>query len=253
MNQENTSLKNKINEIQKENYEENILLKNQINAIKKENLEENILLKKHINETKEEMISGDALLKNEINETKKEMFRDNTLLKKQINETKEEMSKGNALLNNEINEAKEDMISGNALLKNQINGVRQEFLDENTLLKSHINEIKEENKELKKHSHKAIKIQSGEYYADFFDLDEYHYMYEGTDYRSYKYYITFNEKYENVPNVMVSISQLDTDSETNLRIDVSAENIDTSGFYCTIMTWHNTKIYRVKVSWISFG
>ena len=51
---------------------------------------------------------------------------------------------------------------------------------------------------------------------------------------------------------MVSLSLLDTEKNTNLRINVYAEHIDTSGFDLRIATWHDTKLYRITATWIAF-
>ena len=99
-----------------------------------------------------------------------------------------------------------------------------------------------------------MNIQSGEYYGDFYTYDNnYKYMMYSNGERTVTIHIYFDKKYENAPKVMVSLSLLDTERDTNLRISVFPEHIDTSGFDLTIYTWDNTKIFRVKAIWISFN
>jgi len=136
---------------------------------------------------------------------------------------------------------------------NKLKEMEDKLFEENTSLKRQINEIKEENKKLKEQiSQKDIKIQSGEYLATFFFDNKNNYMYNSTGTRSFTQRIYFNEVYEKIPNVMVSINGLDSDKDRNLRINVFAEHIDTSGFNLKIITWDNTALYRVKSSWIAF-
>ena len=78
-------------------------------------------------------------------------------------------------------------------------------------------------------------------------------MMDGRGERSVTIHINFDKKYEKIPKVMVSISLLDTEKNTNLRINVYAEHINTSGFDLIIYTWDDTRIFRIKATWISFN
>ena len=162
------------------------------------------------------------------------------LLKKEINKLKEKQDKSfeeNNILKKEINELKEK---------------QNKTFEENNLLKKEINELKGQNKELKEQISNNVKIQSGEYNAGF-PSNTSHYMHCQTGQRSFKQHIYFSEKYDKIPHVIVSIKGLDTNKDTNIRLKVKTENIDTSGFDLIIATWDNTSIYGVRISWISFG
>ena len=124
--------------------------------------------------------------------------------------------------------------------------------EENFLLKMQLNELIEANKKLKEQIEKKNKIQSGEYFFDFWSIDS-HYMYSNEGDRSSVKHINFKEKYEEIPKVMVSLNGLDTEKDQNLRIKVSANNIDEAGFDLLVETWAASAVYRVKVSWISYG
>ena len=72
------------------------------------------------------------------------------------------------------------------------------------------------------------------------------------DWREFKYHVNFDKAYEKKPQVVVSINKLDYDKNKNLRINVFAADIDSSGFDLKIQTWDDTIIYRVTIAWISF-
>ena len=197
----------------------------------------------------------------QLKEIQNKFLEENNLLKKEINELKERQdksSKENNLLKNEINELKEKQEKSskeNNLLKNEIDELKEKqekSSKENNLFKNEINELKEQNKVLKDQISKQVKIQSGEFNADF-PSNTNHYMHCSTGFRSFKKYINFNEKYEKIPKVIVSIKGLDTNKDTNIRLYLKTENIDTSGFDLLVKTWDNTSIYGVKISWISIG
>jgi hypothetical protein len=66
-----------------------------------------------------------------------------------------------------------------------------------------------------------------------------------------KTWIRFSNSYKTTPQVSVSISHLN--SESTVRVDVSASSVDNHGFYITINRWASTKMYSVRVSWIACG
>ena len=118
-------------------------------------------------------------------------------------------------------------------------------------IKEETNQIKKENEKLKEIIKKQNNnIQTGEYVGSF--PCGKHYMNKNTGYRTVTQHITFQRKYETIPNVMVSISSLDAGGDT-IRIKVYAKNIDNSGFDVEIHTWHTSTLFEVKVSWISFS
>ena len=131
--------------------------------------------------------------------------------------------------------------------------MQEKFFEENNLLKNQIKEIKQENKELKEQiSKNKINIQSGEYVA-FFPCGQ-HYMNKDEGVRTFTQHINFEKKYEVIPHVMVSLSSLDacTYNNKNVRVKVNATNINTSGFDIQIITWFNSSLFEIKVSWISY-
>ena len=137
-------------------------------------------------------------------------------------------------------------------ITDKLKEIQDKFIAENNLLKEQINAIKIENKELKEQiSKNNINIQSGEYIAEFPCLQ--HYMNKDEGYRTFTQHINFEKKYETIPHVMVSISTLDACTfNKNIRVMVKAANINTSGFDVQIITWMNSSLFLVKVSWLSY-
>ena len=137
--------------------------------------------------------------------------------------------------------------------------IQDKFFEENNLLKKDVNELKEqckglkeENKELKEQISKNVKIQTGEFTAMFLEGGIPH-MYSSFGDRSFKKHINFEEKYVKNPHVMVAIRGIDSCKDNNLRLYANAENINTSGFDLVIGTWADSAIFKVYISWISFG
>lgn len=153
----------------------------------------------------------------------------------------------------EINEIFKSNSERFEIIMDKLKEMQDKFLGENNLLKNQIREIKQENKELKEQiSKNKINIQSGEYTA-FFPCGQ-HYMNKDEGVRTFTQHINFEKKYEVIPRVMVSLSSIDacTFNNKNIRVKVNAANIDTSGFDIQIITWFNSSLFEVKVSWISY-
>lgn len=132
------------------------------------------------------------------------------------------------------------------LIQNKINQQKEIYDYEINFLKEKYKHLEEELKE--QISKNNTKIQTGECFVEF--QCNRHYMNTGTGERSFIKHINFDIEYEKIPHVMASINGLDGTSV--LRIMVEAFNITTSGFDINIKTWCDSRIFGVKVSWISF-
>lgn len=98
----------------------------------------------------------------------------------------------------------------------------------------------------------AIGVTQGndEIFSDFSDGGE---MWVGEGARARHKLIVFDEPFRSPPIVHVGISLWDVAQNTNLRADISAENITESGFDMVFQTWGDSKIARVRMNWIAFG
>lgn len=78
-------------------------------------------------------------------------------------------------------------------------------------------------------------------------------MWSGSGTRQRKKTIVFSEPFTEPPAVHVSMSLWDVDKETNTRADVQAKNISTTGFDLIFRTWGDTRVARVRLSWLAMG
>jgi H-type lectin domain len=78
-------------------------------------------------------------------------------------------------------------------------------------------------------------------------------MWRGSGEREIRQSVTFSETFSDAPTVMVGISLWDADQKTNLRADISAENITATGFDIVFRTWADSRLARVRADWIALG
>ena len=78
-------------------------------------------------------------------------------------------------------------------------------------------------------------------------------MWTGSGDREIRHIVRFAESFREAPMVHVSISMWDTDSETNARADLTAENITESGFHLVFKTWSDTRVARIRADWMAIG
>lgn len=78
-------------------------------------------------------------------------------------------------------------------------------------------------------------------------------MWSGGGARERKKVIVFTEAFASAPAVQVSMTLLDLDKETNFRADALAQNIIETGFELVFRTWNDTRVARVRLSWIAMG
>ncbi len=71
--------------------------------------------------------------------------------------------------------------------------------------------------------------------------------------RAFRYHVSFSRPFSAPPVVQVGIVGLDASKEDNLRVRVRAHDITANGFALEAITWLNTKIWSVEVSWLAIG
>ncbi|MCW1955391.1 H-type lectin domain-containing protein [uncultured Lentibacter sp.] len=65
--------------------------------------------------------------------------------------------------------------------------------------------------------------------------------------------VRFRDAFSAPPTVQCSLTLWDVDSATNLRADIEAENVTERGFDLVFRTWGDTRIARIRVSWLAIG
>lgn len=78
-------------------------------------------------------------------------------------------------------------------------------------------------------------------------------MWTGSGAREARKRVTFTTPFRTPPAVQVSLSMWDMDQKTNARAEVSAAKITTSGFDLVFRTWSDTRVARVRASWMAIG
>lgn len=105
---------------------------------------------------------------------------------------------------------------------------------------------------MKRFSNNLVGIDEGSVvlFSDFEDGGE---MWTGTGPRQARRAVSFTETYRSLPSVMVTLAMWDMDQKTNQRADISAENITEEGFDLVFRTWGDTRVARVRASWMAIG
>lgn len=98
----------------------------------------------------------------------------------------------------------------------------------------------------------AIGIQQGSrvLFSDYADGGR---MWTGQGDRESRHVVKFKEAFTEPPAVMVAISMWDIDHKHTARADLSAENIDETGFHLVFRTWGDTRVARIRADWTAIG
>lgn len=78
-------------------------------------------------------------------------------------------------------------------------------------------------------------------------------MWTGSGDRESRFQVSFPEAFRSAPAVMVGISLWDMDHRTNMRADLTAENVTEKGFQLVFRTWGDTRIARIRADWTAIG
>ncbi|WP_377190374.1 H-type lectin domain-containing protein [Ruegeria meonggei] len=97
-----------------------------------------------------------------------------------------------------------------------------------------------------------IGIDQGEVvlFSEFADGGD---MWTGEGARERSTAIKFSQAFRSVPVVQIGVSLWDVDTSSALRAEVKAEDISPEGFKAVFRTWSDTRIARIRVSWMAIG
>ncbi len=87
-------------------------------------------------------------------------------------------------------------------------------------------------------------------FSDFENSGE---MWTGSGQRSRRVAVEFGKPFRSPPAVQVALDMWDMDQKTNQRADITSENITERGFDIMFKTWGDTKIARVRATWMAIG
>ncbi len=89
-----------------------------------------------------------------------------------------------------------------------------------------------------------------EVFSDFADGGA---MWTGSGGRERRKAVTFKAAFKTKPVVHVGLSLLDVDTSVNLRTDCRAEKITNTGFDLVFRTWSDSRVARIRMSWLAIG
>lgn len=69
--------------------------------------------------------------------------------------------------------------------------------------------------------------------------------------RSMTIEIRFKDPFKQKPYVFLSVSQIDSDKETNVRYNVEAISISRDGFTLKVKTWSDSKLFSLSGYWLA--
>jgi hypothetical protein len=104
-------------------------------------------------------------------------------------------------------------------------------------------------KKLRSHT---VGVDSGDLilFSDYEDGGE---MWTGRGQRERRRRIRFSEKFKSPPTVQLSPSLWDLDATTIMRADITSESVTKNGFDMIFRTWGDTRIARMRISWMAIG
>lgn len=87
----------------------------------------------------------------------------------------------------------------------------------------------------------------------FSDFEDGGPMWTGHGPREKRVQVMFSEPFLDTPVVTLTVSMWDLGRETNARADLSADDIRPDGFTIVFRTWGDTRVARVRSSWMAMG
>lgn len=87
----------------------------------------------------------------------------------------------------------------------------------------------------------------------FSDFENDGIMWSGDGPRQMRSHVVFSEPFRSPPVVHVGLSMWDMSNAANARADILSEDVTRAGFLIVFRTWGDTKIARVRVSWMAIG
>jgi hypothetical protein len=78
-------------------------------------------------------------------------------------------------------------------------------------------------------------------------------MWTGTGPREQRHAVTFSEPFRSEPVVQVAVSLWDVDTGAAFRAEIVAENVTCEGFDAVFRTWADSRVARLRVTWMAIG
>jgi hypothetical protein len=98
----------------------------------------------------------------------------------------------------------------------------------------------------------SIGVEQGEMIL-FSDFEHDGVMWTGNGPRMTRSFVHFRESFLTAPVVHVTLSMWDMSNMANSRADVQTAEIKPEGFSIIFRTWGDSKVARVRISWMAVG
>lgn len=76
-------------------------------------------------------------------------------------------------------------------------------------------------------------------------------LHQGSGERMTTFSVKFPQPFEKTPEILLSVTQVDASSKTNVRYNVEVMHVDTDGFKIKIRTWADTQLYSISGFWLA--
>ena len=105
---------------------------------------------------------------------------------------------------------------------------------------------------MKRLNNHTVGVEDGEVilFSDYEDGGE---MWTGRGQRERRRHIRFSQAFVTEPTVHLSLSMWDVDAATVARVDLQRDAVTAEGFDIVFRTWGDTRVARVRVSWMAIG
>lgn len=105
---------------------------------------------------------------------------------------------------------------------------------------------------MKKLRNHLIGVEQGET-AMFSEFENGGAMWTGKGPRERRKSVAFSQGFRCAPAVQASISLWDVDTKNVIRADLTTDNITEKGFDLVFRTWGDTRVARIRASWMAVG
>lgn len=78
-------------------------------------------------------------------------------------------------------------------------------------------------------------------------------MWTGSGPRERRQTVAFAGRFRGPPSVHVAVSLWDMDTKSAIRAELVAENVTATGFEIVFRTWLDSRIARLRASWLAIG
>ncbi len=63
--------------------------------------------------------------------------------------------------------------------------------------------------------------------------------------------VNFPKPFNVKPDVIVSITTIDAETKSNVRVNVKADGVSRDGFTVVVKTWADSKVHNIQGSWVA--